>query len=161
MPVVAWNVALLAAGEMFNCAGAANTGEALSPIVTITPAPGGAWFNVTVQVVAPFEESALAPHCSELTAVLGVLETSAMLADWLEPFKEAVRVAVWLAPIPLVATENMALVDPAPTYQDAGAVRTLGAELVIATLTPAAGAGPLSVTVQTDAVLGASDAGVH
>jgi hypothetical protein len=66
-----------------------------------------------------------------------------------------------LAPIPLVATENMALVDPAPTYQDAGAVRTLGAELLIATLTPAAGAGPLSVTVQTEAVLEASDAGVH
>ena len=66
-----------------------------------------------------------------------------------------------MALIPLEAIENVALVDPAPTYQDAGAVRTLGAELVIATLTPAAGAGPLSVTVQTDAVLGASDAGVH
>ena len=92
--VVAWNVALLAPDGMFNCAGAARVGDALSPIATIAPAPGATWFNVTVQLVAPLEERALAPHCSELTAVLGVLETSAMLADWLEPFKEAVRVAV-------------------------------------------------------------------
>ena len=66
-----------------------------------------------------------------------------------------------MAPTPLEATENVALVDPAPTYQDAGAVRTLGAELEIATETPPAGAGPLKVTVQTVAVLEASDADVH
>ena len=94
MPVVAWNVALLAPEGMFNCAGAARVGDALSPIARIAPAAVAAWFNVTVQVVEALEERALAPHCSELTAVMGVLATSAILADWLEPFNEAVKVAV-------------------------------------------------------------------
>jgi len=70
---------------------------------------------------------------------------------------EAVRVAVWLAVMFWVPTENVAVVEPADTFQEVGATSTAGALSAIATVTPPVGAAWLKLTWQNVAEFEDSD----
>jgi hypothetical protein len=70
--------------------------------------------------------------------------------DRVMPLKAAVRVAVPAAAAELTFAVKGALVVPAVTTTEAGTA-IAASELVICTLDPPAGAGPLNVTVQVAA----------
>ena len=89
--MLAWKVALGDPPATFTVPGTVSAPDAVLPIVTVTPPVAAALFRVTVQVVEAFELKLGAPQASDVT-VVG--ETRAMLADALEPFRDAVRVTV-------------------------------------------------------------------
>ena len=66
------------------------------------------------------------------------------------PFRAAVRVAVPATAVEPTFAVKVALVAPAVTTSEAGTA-IAASELVICTLDPPAGAGPLNVTVQVAA----------
>jgi len=114
-----------------------------------------------VQVVEPFDRSEAAPHWSAVTVVAVGLATREMVADWLEPLSEAVRVAVWLVVMFWVPTENVAVVEPADTFQEVGATSTVGALSAMATETPPVGADWVRVILQKVAEFEESVEAVH
>ena len=91
VPVLAWKVALGDPPATFTVPGTVSVPDAVLPIVTVTPPAGAALLRVTVQVVEAFEFKLGAPHASDVT-VVG--DTREIVADVLEPFRDAVRVAV-------------------------------------------------------------------
>ena len=72
-------------------AGTVNAPAALLVNPTLAPPAGAAFDNVTVQEELPFELKALGVHCSVVTVAA---VSSAMLAEAVPPFIEAVSVAV-------------------------------------------------------------------
>jgi hypothetical protein len=90
VPAEAVKVAVVAPVVTETDAGTVRTPEAELVMVTLVPA-AAAWLSVIVQVVDAFEARELAAHWSEL---MEVGATSEMVACWLEPFREAVRLAV-------------------------------------------------------------------
>jgi len=111
--------------------------------------------------VEPFDRSEAAPHWSAVTVVAVGLATREMVADWLEPLSDAVRVAVWLVVMFWVPTENVAVVEPADTFQVVGATSKMGALSAIVTVAPPAGAAWVRVILQKVAELEDNDEAVH
>ena len=79
----------------------------------------------------------------------------------MEPFSIAVIVAVRFDGIVPVDIENVPDVEPAPTYDEAGAVRIHPSLFCNPTVTPPGGAVALSVIVQTVDELDASEVLLH
>ena len=90
-PVLAWKVALGDPPATLTVPGTVSVPVAVLPSVTVTPPGAAALLRVTVQVVEAFEPKLGAPHASDVTVVV---ETREIVADALEPFSDAVRVAV-------------------------------------------------------------------
>ena len=79
----------------------------------------------------------------------------------MEPFSIAVTVAVWFDGIVPVDIEKVPDVEPAPTNDEAGAVRIPKPLFCNPTVTPPGGAGALSVIVQMVDELDASAVLLH
>jgi hypothetical protein len=90
-PVLAVNVAVVAAAATVTDAGTVSTLAIPPPIVTRDPPVGAAWFSVTVQVVLAFDAKFDVPQLSELTSTGAVRE---MLNVCDDPFSVALNVAV-------------------------------------------------------------------
>ena len=113
-------------------------------IAAEAPAGGAALDNVTVQLVAPLDDSPAAAHCKD--EIRGSV-AKAMVALAVAPLREAVTAALWSdLNCPALAV-NVPVLDPA-------AMRSEFTELAIPpvaprmTFAPPAPAGPLRVTVQ-------------
>jgi hypothetical protein len=155
VPAAAVNVAVEAPEVTETEAGTVRTPVAELVMVTLVPAVA-AWLRVMVQVVDAFEAREAAAHVNELMLVGA---TSEMVACWLEPLSEAVRVAVWPDVIVPAAAVNVAVV-PVVTATEAGTVRTPVAELVMVTLVLVVAAW-LKVMVQVVDAFEAREAAAH
>jgi hypothetical protein len=111
---------------------------------TEAPPEGAAAINVTVQVVEPLETTEAGMHCR---VGPGSGATSVSMADWEEPFIEAVTMAVWSALHCPAVTVNAPLLEPAGIDKAAGDVLMLPVVPRATFMAPDC-VGPLRVTVQ-------------
>jgi len=89
-PADAVNVPVAAPAARFTEEGTDRAAVAVLAMTTVVALAGGG-VRVTVQVVEVFEVNDAAPHCSEMPVLF---TSNEMVADWLEPLREAVSVAV-------------------------------------------------------------------
>lgn len=130
----------------------------LSVSVTIAPPEGAALLKVTEQVT---EESPaiVAGHCND-DSVPAAGAASCSVAVLETPFSEAVTVADAFDATCAALTVNVAWLDPALIFTVAGTVRLLLLSET-ATVSPPAGALPLSATVQFEVPGVVIEAGLH
>jgi len=143
-PLLAVNVAVVAAAATVTDAGTVRTFAIAPPIVTTAPA-GAAFVRVTVQVVLTFDARVPVAHCRDETSTGA---DSVRFTGVEEPLSDAVTVAVWSDVTEPVLAVNVALVAAAATVTDGGTVRTLAIAPLIVTAAPPAGAAFVRVMVQ-------------
>lgn len=131
------NVALLVFAATVTDAGTVRAAGALLVSVTTAPDTGATCESVRVQVVPLFDPNMVAIHPSDVM-VAGAWRDIAAKAE--VPFKDAVKVAVWLEDRLPVEILNVPVVAFPATVTDAAAVNAAGALLVTATTAPDAGA---------------------
>lgn len=161
-PTLAVKPALVAPGATTTELGTVTPVSELA-MFTLDPPEGAGPLKLTVQVEAPGAITELGAHDNELkaAAAAGVDADSICSAvDLVMPLKAAVRVAVPAAAVELTLVVKLALVAPAATTTQVGAV-TPDSELVIFTPEPPVGAAPLKVTEQVEAPGAATELGLQ
>lgn len=125
------------------------TGSAVAMLLdrsTVAPPEGAALERVTSQLVDSDAASEMLAHVRELIDGGG---RTAIATTFELPLRVAVRFEVFFMVTALAAAVNVAVVSPAGTVTEAGAVRIVFTLVVRATGVPPEDAGPESVTVQT------------
>jgi len=140
---VAVKVAPLCPAETVTLAGTVNA--ALLLLRAMVPAARAALFIAMLHVVDALLLNVEGEHDTEEICA-GAIALKAKVLE--EPFKEAVRVAVWFELMFPTVPANEALLWPAPTTMLTGTVM-LTLLLESATIDPSFNAGPLSGTVHT------------
>jgi hypothetical protein len=157
-PVETLNVPDVAPAASVTDAGAVNAGDALFVNVATAPPGSAPSDRVTVHVVLAFEESVVA---LQFSAVIVGGGSSDMVAVAPGPFRAPVKVAVWSVVTAPVEMVNAAVVAPAATVTEAGALKTADALLVRVTTAPPGSAAFDSVTVHVRLPFEESVVNVH
>ena len=118
----------------------------LEATVTTLPPGGAGWLRLTMQVLVLPVGILLGEHCSADNR-FGATSVNAVVC--VDPFKEAVMVAVWVLVMVLAVAVKVAVVSPAATVTLCGTDRSALLE-VRDTAVPPAGAVPLRETTQLD-----------
>ncbi len=131
------NVLLLAFAATVTDAGAVKAVDALLVSATTEPPAGAICESVSVQVVPLFDPNVVAIHPKD---VIVAGDWRDMVAEAEVPFREAVKVAVWLTDTLPVEILNVPVVAFPATATEAGAVKAGDALLASVTTAPPAGA---------------------